>query len=132
MAGNLKLAVGLAVGYVLGARAGRERYERLAELAREVAQRPEARQLTDRVRSGLGARVNQAIGAAGDRLERARTAMAATGAEATASPEPRTEPADATDLTGGGTREHGRPPSGPPSARRSSPAGRRERRKNGR
>ena len=31
MAGNLKLVAGLAAGYVLGARAGRERYERIAE-----------------------------------------------------------------------------------------------------
>jgi hypothetical protein len=111
MAGNFKLAVGLAVGYLLGARAGRERYERLAELAREVAQRPEARQLTDRVRSGLGAGVNQAVGTAGDRLERARTAMAPTRSKATASPEPRTEPAAATEPTDEETREHGRPPS---------------------
>jgi hypothetical protein len=123
MAGNFKLAVGLAIGYLLGARAGRERYERLAELAREVAQRPEARRLTDRVRSGLGASMNQAIGAAGDRLERARTAMAPSGAEVTALPEPRTEPGGATDLTDGETGEHGRPS----SAGYSSRVGRRER-----
>jgi hypothetical protein len=128
MAGNFKLAVGLAVGYLLGARAGRERYERLAELAREVAQRPEVRQLTDRVRSGLGASMNQVIDAAGDRLERARTAMAPTGAEATAPPEPRTEPAGATDRTDGEASEHGRPPSAPQSL----PAGRREGRRSSR
>ena len=128
MAGNFKLAVGLAVGYLLGARAGRERYERLAELAREVAQRPEVRQLTDRVRTGLGASMNQAIGAAGDRLERARTAMAPSGAKVTASPAPRTEPAGATDPTDGETGEHGRPS----SAGYSSPVGRRERRRNDR
>jgi PRC-barrel domain len=73
VAGNVKLAVGLAAGYVLGARAGRERYERLAELARRVAQRPEVRQLADRARSGLDAGVEQAAGAASDRLEQART-----------------------------------------------------------
>jgi hypothetical protein len=94
MAGNLKLAVGLAAGYVLGARAGRERYERLAELARRVAQRPEVQQLTDRARSGLVTGIEQATGAASDRLERARTSMAPADTEATASPEPRTEPAE--------------------------------------
>jgi hypothetical protein len=93
MAGNFKLALGLAAGYVLGARAGRERYERLAELARQVAQRPEVQQLTDRVRSGLGAGIEQATGAASDRLEQARTSMAPADAEATASPEPRPKPA---------------------------------------
>jgi hypothetical protein len=131
MAGNFKLAVGLAIGYLLGARAGRERYERLAELAREVAQRPEARRLTDRVRSGLGASMNQAIGAAGDRLERARTAMAPSGAEVTASPEPRTEPAGATDPTdvgGSGQRSFLENPHGPPATtlRATSATGRRE------
>jgi hypothetical protein len=93
MAGNFKLAVGLAAGYVLGAKAGRERYERLAELARRVAQRPEVRQLTNRARSGLGASIEQATGAASDRLEQARTSMAPADAEATASPEPRPKPA---------------------------------------
>jgi hypothetical protein len=128
MAGNFKLAVGLAVGYLLGARAGRERYERLAELAREVARRPQVRRLTDRVRSGLGASANRALGTAADRLERARTAMPPSGADATASPEPRTEPAGATDGTDVGAMEHGRPP----SARQPLPAGARERRTNGR
>jgi PRC-barrel domain len=93
VAGNLKLAVGLAAGYVLGARAGRERYERLAELVRRVAQRPEVQQLTDRARSGLGTGVEQATGAASDRLEQARTSMATANTEATASPKQRTEPA---------------------------------------
>jgi hypothetical protein len=93
MAGNFKLAVGLAAGYVLGARAGRERYERLAELARRVARRPEVQQLADRARSGLGAGIEQATGAASDRLEQARTSMAPADTEAAASPEPRTEPA---------------------------------------
>jgi hypothetical protein len=37
MAGNLKLLAGLAAGYVLGARAGRERYERIAEATRRLA-----------------------------------------------------------------------------------------------
>jgi hypothetical protein len=93
MAGNFKLAVGLAAGYVLGAKAGRERYERLAELARRVARRPEVQQLTDRARSGLDAGIEQATGAASDRLEQARTSMAPADTEATAAPEPQTEPA---------------------------------------
>jgi hypothetical protein len=93
MAGNFKLAVGLAAGYVLGARAGRERYERLAELARRVAQRPEVQQLTDRARSGLDAGIEQATGTASDRLEQARTSMAPADTEAAAPAEPRTEPA---------------------------------------
>jgi hypothetical protein len=38
MAGSLKLLAGLVAGYVLGARAGRERYERIAEATRRLAE----------------------------------------------------------------------------------------------
>jgi hypothetical protein len=40
VAKTLSLAAGLAVGYVLGARAGREKYDQLAETARRWAGRP--------------------------------------------------------------------------------------------
>jgi hypothetical protein len=73
MAGNFKLAVGLAAGYVLGTRAGRERYERLAEAARNVADRPEVQQLTGKLRGRLGAGLDKAASGAGDRLQRARS-----------------------------------------------------------
>jgi hypothetical protein len=72
MAGNLKLLAGLAAGYVLGARAGRERYERIAEATRRLAERPEVRELTGKVRSGLGAGLEKAAGTASDRLQQIR------------------------------------------------------------
>ena len=72
MAGNLKLLAGLAAGYVLGARAGRERYERIAEATRRLAERPEVRELTGTLRSGLGAGLEKAAGTASDRLQQAR------------------------------------------------------------
>jgi hypothetical protein len=72
MAGNLKLLTGLAAGYVLGARAGRERYERIAEATRRLAERPEVRELTGKVRSGLGAGLERAAGTASDRLQQVR------------------------------------------------------------
>jgi hypothetical protein len=72
MAGNLKLLTGLAAGYILGARAGRERYERIAEGARRLAERPEVRELTGKVRSGLGAGLEKAAGTASDRLQQVR------------------------------------------------------------
>jgi hypothetical protein len=72
MAGNLKLLAGLAAGYVLGARAGRERYERIAEATRRLAERPEVRDLTGKVRSGLGAGLEKAAGTASDRLQQVR------------------------------------------------------------
>jgi hypothetical protein len=72
MAGNLKLLAGLAAGYVLGARAGRERYERIAEATRRLAERPEVREVTGKLRSGLGAGLERAAGTASDRLQQAR------------------------------------------------------------
>jgi PRC-barrel domain protein len=72
MAGNLKLLAGLAAGYVLGARAGRERYERIAQGTRRLAERPEVRELIGNVRSGLGAGLEKAIDRASDRLQQAR------------------------------------------------------------
>jgi hypothetical protein len=72
MAGNLKLLAGLAAGYVLGARAGRERYERIAEATRRLAERPEVRELTGKVRAGLGAGLEKAADTASDRLQKVR------------------------------------------------------------
>jgi hypothetical protein len=72
MAGNLKLLAGLAAGYVLGARAGRERYERIAEATRRLAERPEVRELTGKVRAGLGAGLEKAADTASDRLQQVR------------------------------------------------------------
>ncbi|QNP72875.1 YtxH domain-containing protein [Streptomyces roseirectus] len=40
---RLTFAAGLAVGYVLGTRAGRERYEQLKKSARQFAQNPAVR-----------------------------------------------------------------------------------------
>jgi hypothetical protein len=40
---KLTFAVGLTLGYVLGTRAGRERYEQLKKSARRVAQNPAVR-----------------------------------------------------------------------------------------
>ncbi|MFJ8308014.1 MULTISPECIES: YtxH domain-containing protein [unclassified Streptomyces] len=40
---RLTFAVGLALGYVLGTRAGRERYEQLKKSARQMAQNPAVR-----------------------------------------------------------------------------------------
>ncbi|MFF5478150.1 YtxH domain-containing protein [Streptomyces sp. NPDC012935] len=40
---RLTFVIGIAVGYVLGTRAGRERYEQLKKSARQVAQNPAVR-----------------------------------------------------------------------------------------
>jgi hypothetical protein len=72
MAGNLKLLAGLAAGYVLGARAGRERYERIVQATRRLAERPEVQELSGKVRAGLGAGLEKAAGTASDRLQQVR------------------------------------------------------------
>ena len=42
--GKLSLGLGLAVGYVLGARAGKEKYEQIKQAASGVMSRPEVQQ----------------------------------------------------------------------------------------
>ena len=118
MAGNLKLLAGLAAGYILGARAGRERYERIAEATRRLAERPEVREFTGTVRSGLGAGLEKAAGTASDRLQQVRgedrgpggQPQAETGGPRVGEPPehgtteaPRVEDAEA----GGGTQDGG-------------------------
>jgi hypothetical protein len=49
MKGRLALAAGVAVGYVLGARAGRERYEQLRTQARTMWRDPRVQQKVSEV-----------------------------------------------------------------------------------
>jgi hypothetical protein len=81
MAGNLKLVAGLAAGYVLGARAGRERYERIVEASRRLAERPEVREFTGKVRAGLGAGLEKAAATASDRLQQVRGEDSGSGGQ---------------------------------------------------
>jgi hypothetical protein len=66
--GTLGLAVGWATGYVLGAKAGRERYEEIAASARRLRQRPEVKRITEQA----VAKLDQLSGLAADRLQAAR------------------------------------------------------------
>jgi hypothetical protein len=66
--GTLGMAVGGAAGYVLGAKAGRERYEEIAASARRLRQRPEAKRITEQA----VAKLDQLSGQAADRLQAAR------------------------------------------------------------
>jgi hypothetical protein len=76
--GTLGLAVGGAAGYVLGAKAGRERYEQLAEAARQWRQRPEVKRLSEQALARLDRLSDQAA----DKLQAARQS---TGAETSSS-----------------------------------------------
>jgi hypothetical protein len=66
--GTFGMAVGGAAGYVLGAKAGRERYEDITESARRLRQRPEVKRITERAM----AKLDQLSGQAADKLQAAR------------------------------------------------------------
>jgi hypothetical protein len=66
--GTLGLAAGGAAGYVLGAKAGRERYQELTESARRLRQRPEVERATEQA----VAKLDQLSGQAADKLQAAR------------------------------------------------------------
>ena len=62
---KLSLLAGAAVGYVLGARAGRARYESIVRMARAVAGSPQVQsgaQIAQHEASDLSVRVRHAIG----------------------------------------------------------------------
>lgn len=65
---KLSMAVGFAAGYVLGSRAGRRRYDQIAEVTRQIAQNPKVQGATDRARHQAGAVAQKAAGAVADRV----------------------------------------------------------------
>jgi hypothetical protein len=69
------MAAGGAAGYVLGAKAGRQRYQEITESARRLRQRPEVKRATEQA----VAKLDQLSGQAADKLQAARQP---TGTEA--------------------------------------------------
>ena len=61
MKGKLGIAVGLAAGYVLGTRAGRERYQQLTASAKRIADEPSLQRLQEEL-NGLFGSIGQATG----------------------------------------------------------------------
>ncbi|MFF5444766.1 YtxH domain-containing protein [Streptomyces sp. NPDC012888] len=61
-------AVGLAFGYVLGTRAGRERYEEMRKSAREIARNPAVRNAAEQVGQTGREVAGKAFAAVGDRI----------------------------------------------------------------
>ncbi|MGY1732399.1 hypothetical protein ACI798_12850 [Geodermatophilus sp. SYSU D01045] len=59
--GKLSLGLGLGVGFVLGARAGRERYEQIAKTARDLLGRPEVQQTLEKAREAAPAPLQGSI-----------------------------------------------------------------------
>jgi hypothetical protein len=62
MKGKLGLAAGLAAGYVLGTRAGRERYQQLTASAKRLADDPSLQRLQEELNNLFGQSNNQVTG----------------------------------------------------------------------
>jgi hypothetical protein len=77
--GKLGMLVGAAVGYVLGAKAGRERYEQMTASARQLLDKPQDKRVVDSVPGDLGARVEQVANKAADKVRQAGDKVAASG-----------------------------------------------------
>ena len=54
MRGKLGIAIGLAAGYVLGTRAGRERYQQLTASAKRLADDPSMKRLQEELNGLFG------------------------------------------------------------------------------
>ena len=59
--GRLSLGLGFGVGYVLGARAGRARYEQIRQAAAGFMERPEVQQAVEQVRAAAPAPLQGSI-----------------------------------------------------------------------
>jgi hypothetical protein len=77
MKGKLGIAVGLAAGYVLGTRAGRERYQQLTASAKRFADEPSLQRLQEELNGlfGSGGQANgggtsETTGSTGTTVER--------------------------------------------------------------
>lgn len=69
------LIVGLATGYILGARAGRERYEQIARVARRVQSSPTYSRVSSKVNAAVGLGFERGRYAAVEGMHRATGAV---------------------------------------------------------
>jgi len=66
MKGKLGIAVGLAAGYVLGTRAGRERYQQLTASAKRIADEPSLQRIQEELNGLFGSGSQGTGGGSGD------------------------------------------------------------------
>jgi PRC-barrel domain len=81
--GRLGMIVGAAVGYVLGAKAGRERYDQITASARQLLDKPQVKRVVESAPGDLGARLEQVANKAADKVHEAGDKVAATGSGTT-------------------------------------------------
>ncbi|PYC73887.1 hypothetical protein C7C46_24975 [Streptomyces tateyamensis] len=65
---KLSFMMGAAAGYVLGARAGRQRYEQIAAAAQRVAANPRVQDATQRARESAGHAAGRAVEVVTDKV----------------------------------------------------------------
>jgi hypothetical protein len=70
MRGKLGIAIGLAAGYVLGTRAGRERYQQLTASAKRLADDPSVQRLQAELNALFGSARQGAADEAGTTVQR--------------------------------------------------------------
>ena len=66
---KISFLTGVGVGYVLGCRAGRQRYDQIVKTAREFAGRPEVDTLVTSAKEAAASLVDRAAGAASDTVD---------------------------------------------------------------
>ena len=75
---KLPLLAAVAAGYVLGARAGRERYEQIRAGARKVARNPQVQSVAHRAQDAAAQQASAAAEVAKDKVSSAASSAAAT------------------------------------------------------
>jgi hypothetical protein len=60
MATKLSFLIGVGAGYVLGARSGRERYDQIADKAREILHHPRVQETADQAQQVMQEKAGQA------------------------------------------------------------------------
>jgi hypothetical protein len=70
MRGKLGIAVGLAAGYVLGTRAGRERYQQLTASAKRLADDPSVKRLQEELNGLFGSAKQRVVDSTSTTVER--------------------------------------------------------------
>lgn len=81
-----------AIGYVLGAKAGRERYEQIAEQAQKLRQNPKVQQKVDEAKSMAHDAAGTAVGKVKEQAGGGSSAPAGTSPSATSTPTGATGP----------------------------------------
>ena len=75
MRGRLRILLGFGAGYVLGAKAGRERYEQLKRLYENLLEHPSVRGAQGKAKEAVGTGFEQAKGLAQDSAHKVTDAV---------------------------------------------------------